>query len=56
MFAESRLLTIKKSSPWKTLDDFVIAVRARSGANLYGTSGLSRDRAPAMEMSSTPRQ
>jgi tripartite-type tricarboxylate transporter receptor subunit TctC len=39
MFADPPLLTVKKSSPWKTLDDFVKDVRANPGKIPYGTSG-----------------
>src|SRR5882672_6305346 len=36
MFADPPLLTVKKSSPWKTLQDFVTAVRNEPGGIPYG--------------------
>src|SRR3954469_19752692 len=50
MFADSVLLTVKKSSPWKTLDDFVVAVRNNPGQIPYGTSGYLGTVHLAMEM------
>ena len=50
MFADSTLLTVKKSSPWKTLDDFVKDVRANPGKIAYGTSGYLGTVHLAMEM------
>jgi tripartite-type tricarboxylate transporter receptor subunit TctC len=50
MFADPPLLTVKKSSPWKTLDDFIAAVRASPGQIPYGTSGYLGTVHLAMEM------
>ena len=50
MFADPPLLTVKKSSPWKTLDDFVAAVRSNPGQIPYGTSGYLGTVHLAMEM------
>src|SRR3954453_23232354 len=50
MFADPPLLTVKKSSPWKTLDDFVTAVRTNPGQIPYGTSGYLGTVHLAMEM------
>ena len=44
------LLTVKKSSPWKTVDDFVAAVRSNPGQIPYGTSGYLGTVHLAMEM------
>src|SRR3954469_22292128 len=50
MFADPPLLTVKKSSPWKTLDDFVKDVRNNPGKIAYGTSGYLGTVHLAMEM------
>jgi tripartite-type tricarboxylate transporter receptor subunit TctC len=50
MFADPPLLTVKKSSPWKTFDDFVTAVRNNPGQIPYGTSGYLGTVHLAMEM------
>src|SRR3954471_16591731 len=50
MFADPPLLTVKKSSPWKTLDDFIKDVRANPGKIAYGTSGYLGTVHLAMEM------
>ena len=50
MFADPVLLTVKKSSPWRTLDDFIAAVRADPGQIPYGTSGYLGTVHLAMEM------
>ena len=50
MFADPVLLTVKKSSPWKTLDDFIAAVRSNPGQIPYGTSGYLGTVHLAMEM------
>jgi len=50
MFADPVLLTVKKSSPWKTFDDFVTAVRNNPGQIPYGTSGYLGTVHLAMEM------
>ena len=50
MFADPPLLTVKKSSPWKTLDDLIAAVRANPGQIPYGTSGYLGTVHLAMEM------
>ena len=50
MFADPPLLTVKKSSPWKTFDDFVTAVRNNPGKIPYGTSGYLGTVHLAMEM------
>ena len=50
MFADPPLLTVKKSSPWKTFDDFVKDVRANPGKIPYGTSGYLGTVHLAMEM------
>ncbi len=50
MFADPVLLTVKKSSPWKTLDDFVAAVKSNPGQIPYGTSGYLGTVHLAMEM------
>jgi tripartite-type tricarboxylate transporter receptor subunit TctC len=50
MFADPPLLTVKKSSPWKTLDDFLTAVRNNPGQIPYGTSGYLGTVHLAMEM------
>src|SRR5437660_9821415 len=39
MFADPPLLTVKKSSLWKPLEDFIAAVEANPGQIPYGTSG-----------------
>jgi tripartite-type tricarboxylate transporter receptor subunit TctC len=50
MFADPPLLTVKKSSPWKTFDDFVAAVKSNPGQIPYGTSGYLGTVHLAMEM------
>src|SRR5437868_7146000 len=50
MFADPPLLTVKKSSPWKTLEDFIAAVKANPGQIPYGTSGYLGTVHLAMEM------
>src|SRR4051812_36139906 len=50
MFADPPLLTVKKSSPWKTLDDFIKDVTANPGKIAYGTSGYLGTVHLAMEM------
>src|ERR1700681_1577060 len=50
MFADPPLLTVKTSSPWKTLGDFVTAVRNNPGQIAYGTSGYLGTVHLAMEM------
>jgi tripartite-type tricarboxylate transporter receptor subunit TctC len=50
MFADPVLLAVKKSSPWKTLEDFVTAVRTNPGQIPYGTSGYLGTVHLAMEM------
>src|SRR6266496_1648733 len=50
MFADPPLLTVKKSSPWKTLNDFITAVRNNPGQIPYGTSGYLGTVHLAMEM------
>jgi tripartite-type tricarboxylate transporter receptor subunit TctC len=50
MFADPVLLTVKKSSPWKTFDDFLAAVRSNPGQIPYGTSGYLGTVHLAMEM------
>jgi tripartite-type tricarboxylate transporter receptor subunit TctC len=50
MFADPVLLTVKKSSPWKTLNDFIAAVRSNPGQIPYGTSGYLGTVHLAMEM------
>jgi tripartite-type tricarboxylate transporter receptor subunit TctC len=50
MFADPPLLTVKKSSPWKTFDDFVKDVRANPGTIPYGTSGYLGTVHLAMEL------
>jgi tripartite-type tricarboxylate transporter receptor subunit TctC len=50
MFADPVLLTVKKSSPWKTFDDFIAAVRSNPGQIPYGTSGYLGTVHLAMEM------
>jgi tripartite-type tricarboxylate transporter receptor subunit TctC len=50
MFADPPLLTVKKSSPWKTLDDFIGHVRNNPGKIAYGTSGYLGTVHLAMEM------
>src|SRR5215212_8662228 len=50
MFADPPLLTVKKSSPWKTLDDFVKDVHNNPGKIPYGTSGYLGTVHLAMEM------
>jgi tripartite-type tricarboxylate transporter receptor subunit TctC len=50
MFADPVLLTVKKSSPWKTLDDFIAAVKSNPGQIPYGTSGYLGTVHLAMEM------
>src|SRR3954471_131699 len=50
MFADPPLLTVKKSSPWKTLEDFVKDVRNNPGKIAYGTSGYLGTVHLAMEM------
>src|SRR2546430_9280905 len=50
MFADPPLLTVKKSSPWKTLDDFVRDVHNNPGKIPYGTSGYLGTVHLAMEM------
>src|SRR3954454_4531718 len=50
MFADPVLLTVKKSSPWRTLADFIAAVRSSPGQIPYGTSGYLGTVHLAMEM------
>src|SRR3954465_6246966 len=50
MFADPVLLTVKTSSPWKTLGDFVTAVKNNPGQIPYGTSGYLGTVHLAMEM------
>lgn len=50
MFADPVLLTVKKSSPWKTFDDFAAAVRSNPGQIPYATSGYLGTVHLAMEM------
>lgn len=50
MFSDPPILTVKKSSPWKTFGDFVAAVRANPGTIPYGTSGHLGTVHLAMEM------
>jgi tripartite-type tricarboxylate transporter receptor subunit TctC len=50
MFADPPLLTVKKSSPWKTLHDLIAAVRANPGQIPYCTSGYLGTVHLAMEM------
>jgi tripartite-type tricarboxylate transporter receptor subunit TctC len=50
MFADPVLLTVKKSSPWKTFDDFLAAVKSNPGQIPYGTSGYLGTVHLAMEM------
>ena len=50
MFADPPLLTVKKSSPWKTLGDFIMAVKNNPGQIPYGTSGYLGTVHLAMEM------
>src|SRR3989440_6893170 len=50
MFADPPVLTVKKSSPWKTLGDFITAVRNNPGQIPYGTSGYLGTVHLAMEM------
>jgi len=50
MFADPPLLVVKKSSPWKTFDDFIAAVRNNPGQIAYATSGYLGTVHLAMEM------
>lgn len=50
VFADPVILTVKKSSPWKTLDDFVKAVRQEPGKIPYASSGKFGTVHLAMEM------
>ena len=50
MFADPVLLTVKKSSPWKTFDDFLATVKSNPGQIPYGTSGYLGTVHLAMEM------
>ncbi|HEY0441383.1 MAG TPA: tripartite tricarboxylate transporter substrate binding protein [Xanthobacteraceae bacterium] len=50
VFADAVILTVKKSSPWKTLDDFVQDVRKNPGQIPYGSSGKFGTVHLAMEM------
>src|SRR5436853_5664525 len=50
MLADPPLLTVKKSSPWKTLEDFIAAVKANPGQIPYDTSGYLGTVHLAMEM------
>src|SRR5260221_13443192 len=50
MFPDPPLVTVKKSSPWKTREDFVTAVRNNPGQIAYGTSGYLGTVHLAMEM------
>lgn len=50
MFADPPILAVKKSSPWKTVDDFIGAVRKEPGKIAYASSGQLGTVHLAMEM------
>ena len=50
MFADPVILAVKNSSPWKSFDDFVAAVRENPGQIAYGSSGHLGTVHLAMEM------
>lgn len=50
MFADAPILAVKKDSPWKTMDDFLAAVKKDPGRVPYGTSGQFGTVHLAMEM------
>jgi tripartite-type tricarboxylate transporter receptor subunit TctC len=50
MFADPPLLAVKASSPWRSLDDFIEAVKKDRGKIPYGTSGYLGTVHLAMEM------
>ena len=50
MFADAPILAVKKSSPWKTLDDFVAALKKDPGKIPFASSGQFGTVHLAMEM------
>src|SRR5689334_16558253 len=50
MFADPVILAVKKTSPWKTLQDFVAAVKSNPGQIPYASSGYLGTAHLAMEM------
>jgi tripartite-type tricarboxylate transporter receptor subunit TctC len=50
MFADPTILAVKTSSPWRTLEDFVAAVKGRPGQISYASSGYLGTAHLAMEM------